>query len=153
MQIASLIHQTTERGERKMKGRIIACMMGLILLFAIYASAVVPSAEDSIQWDNAGICSGSISFSGTTANCLGIVQAKKSGATVTGSITLYRVNSNGSLTWLKSWGPKSGTDVVNVSGSYSGAVSGTTYRLSVSGTITFNGSTSSVSKTVTSVCP
>ena len=137
-----------------MKARLpfFVALIAVILLSSIPAFAIVP-VPDSIQWDNTASCTSSIRFSGSTITCKSVIISDISNSTITASMTLYRVNSNGGVTWLKSWGPKNGTNMVTIIGTYSGAVSGTTYRLSVNGTVTVNGNTSTISKTITATCP
>ena len=126
--------------------RILTMALVVAVLFSLSLSA-------SARWDGADQCSVSLSFWGSTASCSAIITANERTAKVTASISLYRVNSNGTLSNCATWPVKTGTGKLSLSGSYSRAVSGNTYRLIVSGTIKDSTGTHSISASDTEVCP
>lgn len=103
-----------------------ALLLSLLLSLGISASA---------DWDGAYRCVPKLSFSGSSASCTASIAPSEASAKVTASMTLYRVNSNGTLSTCASWPSKTGTGYLSFSQKHSSARSGNTYRLVISGTV------------------
>ena len=101
-------------------------LVSVVLFFSVSASA---------EWDDSYRCTPALSFSGKAATCSAVVSANKSDAKITASMTLYRVNSNGTLSNCASWPSKTGTGYLSFSQKYSSVRSGNTYRLVITGTV------------------
>ena len=93
------------------------------------------AAEISPQWDEGNRCTPVLTFSGTTANCDAKVVAANSAAKINATMTLYRINANGSRTQVAAWTSLTGTGRLDVNRTHSPVVSGAKYHLVVSGTI------------------
>lgn len=135
-----------------MKARIcsVSLLVALLLSLSVGASAagnIVP------LYDSAARCTPVLSFSGRTSICSGTIKAKESSARITATMTLYRVNSNTSLSTVASWPAVTGTGSIYLSKTYSKAVSGNTYRLVLSGTVKDSTGTHSISSYAQAQCP
>lgn len=116
-----------------MKAKVVSLVMLMALVLSLGLSA--GAAEISPQWDEGNRCTPVLTFSGTTANCVAKIVAADSTAKINATMTLYRINANGSQTRVASWTSLTGTGRLDVSKTYSPAVSGAKYHLAVSGTI------------------
>lgn len=121
-----------------------AVLVAVLLSLGITASA---------RWDESYRCTPSLVFSGRSASCSASVVPTSPDATISASMTLYRVNGNGTLSTCATWPTRTGTGYVSLSGTYTSAQSGNTYRLVVSGTVQDSSGTYPVSASVTAVCP
>lgn len=120
-----------------MKKRLTTAILLLTLALTVWASA---------RYTNFTRVNPHVSFRGNTANCLMEIEADD-GVNFNATMTLYRVE-NGKETFVKEWGT-SGTTSLEFEGSYPGAVSGKTYKLTVK--VTALGETATESTTAT--CP
>lgn len=116
-----------------MKTKVLSMVMLVALVLSMGLSA--SAAEVSPQWDTSNRCTPVLTFSGTKATCSAVVVAADSSAKITATMTLYRTNSDGSRTQVKTWTNLTGTGRLDISKTYSPVVSGSTYRLVVSGFI------------------
>lgn len=107
--------------------------MLMVLVFSLGLSA--SAAEISPQWDNKFTCTPTLTFSGITATCSASIKANDSTAKINATMTLYRINANGSRTQVATWTSLTGTGRLDASRSHSPVVSGSTYHLVISGTI------------------
>lgn len=116
-----------------MKTKVLSMVMlvALVLSLGLTASA----AEISPLWDSNNRCTPVLTFSGTKATCSGTVVAANSSAKINATMTLYRVNANGSRTQVATWTNLTGTGRVSVTKTHSSVVSGANYHLVLSGTI------------------
>lgn len=107
--------------------KLLSFVLALSILFSavpvVFANDLTTPADDPVVFELSA--HGSLSFSGTTANCSGTVTDV--GKYIVATMTLKH---NGST--VASWS-KSGTSVVTLSGSCS-VVSGQSYTLVISGT-------------------
>ena len=115
----------------KTKVLSLVMLMALVLTLGLSASA----AEISPQWDNKFTCTPTLTFSGTTATCSASIKANDSTAKINATMTLYRINANGSRTQVATWTSLTGTGRLDVNRTHSPVVSGAKYHLVVSGTI------------------
>lgn len=124
-----------------------ALSMGIISTSAMTAGqenfekAVNPPGLE-LYWVNTASIEQNISFSGNTATCTGVIRGNANVNSITATFTLRRVNSNGTLTTLKTWNSSSNSRTLNFSGTYSTVTKGETYRLSVSAVVTTSGGSS-----------
>lgn len=123
-----------------MKKRFLA----MTLLLAMALTLCVSAAP---RYGGTTYAEPSILFSKTTANCAVEVSGEK-GDSINVTMTLYHV-VNGKDVKVKSWPSLTGTTSMDYTGTYTGAVSGDTYKLAVSGTV----GTDKVSNSVTARCP
>ena len=120
-------------------------LIALILSIGVTVGAV----EVSPQWDASNRCTAVLTFSGTTANCVAKITPADSTAKINAGMTLYRINANGTQSHVASWSGLTGTGRLDATRSHSPVVSGTKYKLVISGTIA--GEVFSTSQTKT--CP
>ncbi len=136
-----------------MKAKIYSMVMLMALVLSLGFSAEAATKNDvSIQWDTSYQCSPVLSFSGNTATCSVVIRSSESSAKITASMVLYRVSSDGSLIRAANWS-LSGTGQISASRTYPYAVSGATYRLVVTGTVTDSTGSHPVSAYRQAKCP
>ncbi|MCL2083311.1 MAG: hypothetical protein FWH04_08790 [Oscillospiraceae bacterium] len=138
-----------------MKKRCIAALaMAVVLLYGVcpFASAAFSSEEaiasdensSPTRWANVSSVNLGLSFSGTTATCSGSITGYSGTTKITATYVLRRKNSNGTYTVVKTFP----TQTVNGSTlRFSGTASittGYTYRLTVTATVTRNGTNETV---------
>lgn len=116
-----------------MKTKVLSLIMLMALVLSLGLSA--GATEISPQWETGNSCSPVLSFSGRTANCVAKVVAANSSAKINATMTLYRINANGSRTQVATWANLTGTGRLDVSKTHSPVVSGSTYHLVISGTV------------------
>lgn len=116
-----------------MKQRLVSmvALIALVLSIGITVSAV----EVSPLWDAGNRCTPTLTFSGTKANCSAAITAADSTAKINATMTLYRINANGSRTQVATWPNLTGTGRLTASRSHSPVTSKSTYHLVLSGTI------------------
>lgn len=141
-----------------MKTKFLSMMLVVVMVLSLGVSAGAATAdgrESEIAPQYAGLttCSPSIEFSGKTAKCKLLAIAKESSATITLNMILYEVNASGVLTRVATWSNLTGTGRISVSKTYSGAVSGKNYRLSVNGTVKDSSGSHSVGAYADGKCP
>jgi len=136
-----------------------AIIMVIVFAITLSMSVITTSAGTSNQqaasngiieiepfWVNTNSIVLGITYSGTTASCSGRIRGNSNVNSITATFTLRRVNSNGTLTTVRTWsGLSSNTSSLNFSGTHSSVSSGQTYRLDVTATLT---TTSGVRETV-----
>ncbi len=128
----------------------IAMMLVFVLIISIGASAL--AAGVSPKYVNTSDVQATLSFSGTTANCMANITGLSGTTKISASMTLERKNTNGTYTLLKTWSTEStNSDEFSMSKAYA-VTKGYTYRLTVSGNVTRNGTTEPVSAWVENVC-
>lgn len=93
----------------------------------------------------------SLTFSGKTANCGTIVTGMIGTTEITATMTLYKVESSGSLTYQTSWSTSAKSDTLSYKSSYAVSSSGT-YQLNVSANVYRSGKWESVSISVQKSC-
>lgn len=123
-----------------MKKRFLAMTLFLAMILTLGVSAAPRYGEAS----HAAVY---LSFQGTKASC-SVDAGGAKGDSINVTMTLYHV-VNGKDVKVKSWPSLTGTTSMDYTGTYTGAVSGDTYRLAVSGTV----GTDKVSNSVTARCP
>ena len=116
-----------------MKTKVCSIVMVVALVFSLCLSA--SASEITPQWDNRNSCLPTLSFSGSKAICSATITAADSTAKINATMTLYRINANGSRTQVASWSGLSGTGRLTASRSHSPVTSKSTYHLVLSGTI------------------
>lgn len=116
-----------------MKTKVLSLVMLMALVLSLGLSA--SATEISPQWGEGNRCTPVLTFSGTKATCSATIIAADSTAKISATMTLYRVNANGSRTQVATWPNLTGTGRLNVSKTHSPVVSGAKYHLVVSGTV------------------
>lgn len=96
-------------------------------------------------WTNTSSVTVSISFSGTTATCSGIIDGFSGTTKITADFVLERKNSNGTYTVVKTFPTKTANSASLRFSDTATITTGYTYRLSVSATVTRNGTNETVS--------
>lgn len=137
-----------------MKTRVCSMMMlvAFVLSLGLSAGAATNSGDASVMWEGSTNCSATLNIVNSTATCISAITAKESTAKITASMVLYRVSSNGSLTRAANWS-LSGTGQISASRTYPYAVSGATYRLVVTGTVTDSTGSHPVNAYRQAMCP
>lgn len=137
-----------------MKARVCSMMMlvAFVLSLGLSAGATTNSGDATVLWEGAARCTPYLTIANNTATCVCAINANESTAKITGSMVLYRVGSDGSLTRATNWS-LSGTGQVSASKTYPYAVSGATYRLVVTGTVTDSTGSHPVSAYRQAKCP
>ena len=134
----------------KLKKIVALCMVLAMLVMAVPSVgslALDGTVPITSYYTNTSQVQVGLSFTGTTANCSSTIIGFSGTTKITATLSLYRINANGSLTLLKSWTASSSITMLNIGETY--AVSaGYTYRLSVSAQVTRNATTESVSNSV-----
>lgn len=116
-----------------MKTKVLSLVMLVALVLSLGLST--GAAEISPQWDEGNRCTPVLTFAGTKATCSATIVAADSTAKINATMTLYRINANGSRTQVAAWTGLTGTGLLDVKKTHSPVVSGSTYHLVVSGTI------------------
>lgn len=129
-----------------MKRKLVSMALLVVLALSLGVSA-------SARWEDANTCSASLSFSGRTGTCTAVIRTSESTAKINATMTLYRIGSDGVLVKVASWTGLTGTGRLSTSKTYYNAVSGSGYRLAVSGTVTSSSGTSNVSAWRNATCP
>lgn len=119
-----------------MKRKVFSMVLlaALLLSIGLTASAAAPETV-SPQWENYSRCEPKLTFTSSTANCDLYIKANDSNAKITATLTLYRINANGSRTQVATWPNLTGTGQLSASKTHSPVVSGAKYHLVASGTI------------------
>ncbi len=125
----------------------------LISMALLVALALSLSISASARWDDGNRCTAALNFSGKTASCDTMIKANESTAKINATMTLYRIGSDGVLVRVASWTGLTGTGRLSAGKTYYNAVSGSGYRLAVSGTVTDSTGTSNVSAWQNATCP
>ena len=129
-----------------MKAKVGSMLLVVAMVLSLSISASAAAGSDiSPMYSSVGNCTPSLVFSGKTATCIVNVDANESTAIITVTMTLYKIESNGVLTWKAGWSNLTGTGHLNVSKPYSGITAKCNYRLSVSGTVKDSTGTHSIS--------
>lgn len=131
-----------------MKSRIFATFICMCLLCStssipVNAATLPQTSQIGIQpfWSSTESITLTLSYSGGNANWTGGIQGKVGTTKITATFTLAKKNSNGTYTTLKTWTESSNSDILFTSGSYA-VSSGSTYRISVTTTVTPKSGTS-----------
>ncbi|MCL2019952.1 MAG: hypothetical protein FWG70_09370 [Oscillospiraceae bacterium] len=104
-----------------------------------YSTRIESPSEWVLTWDNVSSIDLGISFSGSTATCSARIRGYSNVNKITATFTLKRVNSNGTMTTLKTWSESSSTNSLIFSDTYSPVSKDEIYRLEVTATVTANG--------------
>ncbi|MBR6526536.1 MAG: hypothetical protein IKT45_01160 [Lachnospiraceae bacterium] len=128
-----------------MKKRMISLTLALAFILSLSLTA-------SARWNGSIDGSVTLSYSGSSAVCSVTADANESTAKISATMTLYRMNANGSRTQVASW-PLSGTGSINAKKYYSPTVSKTTYHLTVQGTVTDSSGSHTFSTYKQATCP
>lgn len=130
---------------KKFKMLILIAVLTLTCLVSPNASAsAANNGGITIEpnWNNADYVSVSLTFSGTTANCVASVRGKPGTTKIVATIKLEQVNVSPSpATWPKTVN----SDILDFSGTYSSVSKGNTYRLTITADVTRNGTVETVS--------
>ena len=119
-----------------MKTKVCSLMLIVALVLSLGISAGAANrVEISPLYEGVVRCTPVLTFSGKTATCSAAITAAESSATITGTMTLYKIESNGILTRIISWGNLTGTGRLAAGRTYSVPVTGYTYRLTISATV------------------
>lgn len=121
-------------------GTIILSM--LFLSIPVYALSYEFAEPVVIEpfWDNVDRINMSLSSSGSTAFCDVTIRGRSGATHISATITLARVNPNGTRTIVRTWSASSASSSLAFTGS-NVINSGSTYRLTVSARVTRNGFT------------
>ena len=111
----------------------------LLAAFLTMASGRAYAKESDIMplWDNATQVIASLSMSGTTAKCYGVVTGKAGTTSISGTMYLELLDPDDAPVRIRTW-VLSGTPSATASGDVK-AESGKTYMLTISATVTRNG--------------
>ena len=109
--------------------RGLALVLVLVTVLALGSTALA-------RWDNISRITAGLSMNGNSANCSGIVKGAAGTSGVSGSATLYRVDSAGNITYTEKTWPNlyASGDTLIFSGSYY-VSKGYYYRLVLTGTV------------------
>ena len=118
----------------KRKAFSMVLLVALVLSIGLTASAAAPETV-SPQWENYSRCEPKLTFTSSTANCDLYIKANDSNAKINATMTLYRINANGSRTQVATWPNLTGTGQLSASKTHFPVVSGSTYHLVISGTV------------------
>ena len=101
----------------------------------------------SLDWVHTVSCTATLSFTGTTANCGTVVIGATGTTRITATMTLHRVNADGSLTRLNGWSHAVNGATLVMAETHT-VTSGHTYRVTVNASVTRNGETEHVSNSI-----
>ena len=108
-----------------------------LLIFALMVCTVsLFSTTVSARWVNTMGISCEVTFSSRTATCNGDIDAL-SGSTISGTLTLYKKNGS-SWDYVTSWNKSSSSSSLTINEKYTVNSAGT-YRVTLTGTVTRNG--------------
>lgn len=127
-----------------MKKRVAAMSLALVMMFAITSSAFA----SVLRWNSTATCTSSLFFTGTTANCKISVVAD-TGASINGTITLYRVSSS-SETKVASWNV-SGTSRLSTTKT-TGVTAGQTYKMVIDINVSGSNGSDHITDSITETC-
>jgi hypothetical protein len=112
-----------------------------------YTEKSISLTEMELFWMNTSSIHLGMSFSGDTVSCSGLIRGNANINRITATFTLRRVNTNGTLTTVRTWsGLSSSTNTLRFEGTHLPVRRGETYRLEVTATLT---TTSGIRETVT----
>lgn len=127
-----------------MQKKLTAITLALLLILSITASALPIQP----RWNVTASCEPVLTFSGTTATCVADVRAD-SGASISGTMTLYRVSSVNQVI-VASWNFSGNSDVFAKKST--SVTKGQTYKLVVSVTVTGSDGTDRITLDTTKTC-
>jgi hypothetical protein len=125
-------------------------LVAWLVVLAVIAGMGVPALAYvgiSPMYTNVSYVNMNLTFSGTTANCSSTIQGLSGTTSITATYTLQRKETNGSYTTLKTWTPSASGMTLRLNETHT-VTSGYTYRLSVTASVTRNGTTETVSNWV-----
>lgn len=96
--------------------------------------------------------SASLSFSGTTAKCNSTITGTSSVSSMKATLTLSRVNDNGTLTYINSWNFSNSNSIQLACNSTASVTKGYTYQLDVSAVVTKNGESETITGSAVATC-
>lgn len=115
------------------------CVLLLMLPMSMAAVSPVPPGEiEVLRYDNASTIGLSLTFSGTLASCEGTVTGKTGTTNISATLTLERVNADGTRTFIYSWSNSSESKFLRVAGERY-VTRGYKYRLTIDTVVTKNG--------------
>jgi hypothetical protein len=117
--------------------RIVAWLAVLAVLGGMGAPALA-GAGISPMFINVMRVDLGLTFSGTTANCSGVIEALPGTSEITATFTLQRRESNGTYTNIRHWVQGADGNVLRFSGTHP-ITTGHTYRLSMTARVIRNG--------------
>jgi hypothetical protein len=131
--------------------RIAALLLAIMVTLTPLTQAVAfwDSADSgmSLQWANASTVTAVISLDGSTATCKATIVGKSGTTYIEADLRLYRQNTTGSWTLVDSWLNRS-VSGINLQISEPHTVTSGTYKLTVDGEVTRNGTVETVSNSV-----
>jgi len=135
---------------------IVATVMISLLIAPMQTSALLPQSLQPDElgneiigiapyWENVSRINMTLSSSNNTASADVSIFGMTGTTSINATITLSRVNSNGTLTTVRTWSNQSSSSSLFTFSGTNAITSGNTYRLSVSATVIRNGVSETVS--------
>jgi hypothetical protein len=134
--------QKSKAKEAKKMKRVITLLVMFAVVLSMGESTAAANAQGGtigIQplWSNVNSITLSMNFSGTTVTCSGLINGTTNVSSITATFVLRRVNTNGTLTTLRTWSNiTSNTRILTFTDTYSPVNRGQTYRLDVTAVVT-----------------
>lgn len=128
-----------------MKKRVSLTLLCVCLLIGTIGFTTTAAEVEEIEpfWQNAAAITLDMSRNGGTVTSSGRIAGQAGTTAISASFTLARQNANGTFTNVDSWTASSNSMLVSSSRSTTGQSAGT-YRLSVSASVTRNGTIETV---------
>jgi len=131
----------------------VASVMISLLIAPLQASALLSQPNElgheivdvAPHWENVSDISITLSSSNNTASTNVSIFGRAGTTSINATITLSRVNSNGTLTTVRTWSNQSSQNSTFTFSGTHAITSGNTYRISVSATVIRNGVSETVS--------
>lgn len=130
--------------------KAIACVIFLSILGGIYVPALANNERNSsgTRFINISTIDLRLTFNGTTAKCIGVIEGLSGTTNITATFALQRKEADGTYTTLITW-PTVSVSITTLRFSETYTVAyGYTYRFTMSVSVTRYGTTETVSKWV-----
>ena len=135
-----------------MKKRLISIILATICLVSCVMPLMVSATDIMPRWDNAQRVNVSLYFTGTSGTVSVYIQGNSDVSNITATATLYHKNWLG--IWVESgeeWSYNVNQSYLSASESFTGK-SGRQYKVELTGTVTKNGYSESISASATAEC-
>ena len=135
-----------------MKNRLISIILATICLASCVMPLMVSATDIMPRWDNAQRVNVSLYFTGTSGTVSVYIQGNSDVSNITATATLYHKNWLG--IWVESgeeWSYNVNQSYLSASESFTGK-SGRQYKVELTGTVTKNGYSESISASATAEC-
>ena len=135
-----------------MKKRLISIILATICLVSCVMPLMVSATDIMPRWDNAQRVNVSLYFTGTSGTVSVYIQGNSGVSNITATATLYHKNWLG--IWVESgeeWSYNVNQSYLSASESFTGK-SGRQYKVELTGTVTKNGYSESISASATAEC-